>query len=164
MGATPHLAAELFKYMTKTDITSIPYKGAGAALVDLLSGEVPVLFSVPNSAVPHINSRRLRALAVTSAKPTPLLPGLPTIAASGVPGYEAVGLYGLFAPAKTPDAIVHRLHQEIVRYLASAEAKKTLFDSGMEPVGSSPEEFTAALKTEASRVGEVIKAANIRLD
>lgn len=164
MGATPHLATELFKYMTKVDITSIPYKGAGAALVDLLSGEVPLLFSVPNSAVPHIKTGRLRALAVTSAQPTPLLPGLPTIAASGVPGYEAVGLYGMFAPAKTPEAIVRRLHQEIVRYLSTDEAKKTLFDAGMEAVGSTPEQYTAALKAESAKVGEVIKAANIRLD
>jgi tripartite-type tricarboxylate transporter receptor subunit TctC len=164
MGATPHLATELFKYMTHVDITSIPYKGAGAAVVDMLSGEVQLLFSVPNSAVPHIRTGRLRPLAVTSAQPTALLPGLPTIAASGVPGYEAVGLYGLFAPAKTPEPIVRRLHQEIVRYLSMEEAKKTLFDAGLEAVGSTPEQYAAALKAEMARVGEVIKAANIRLD
>lgn len=164
MGATPHLAAELFKYMTRVDITSIPYKGAGAAMIDLLSGEVPLLFSVPNSAVAHIKSGRLRALAVTSAQPTAILPGLPTVAASGVPGFEAVGLYGLFAPAKTPDAIVRRLNSELVRFLHTDEAKKTLFDAGMEAVGSTPEQYTAALKAEAARVGEVIKAAHIRLD
>jgi tripartite-type tricarboxylate transporter receptor subunit TctC len=164
MGATSHLATELFKYMTHVDITSIPYKGAGAAMVDMLSGEVQLLFSVPNSAVPHIRTGRLRPLAVTSAQPTALFPGLPTIAASGVPGYEAVALYGLFAPAKTPEAIIRRLHQEIVRYLDTEEAKKTLFDAGLEPVGSTPEQFAAALKAEMARVGEVIKAANIRLD
>lgn len=164
MGATPHLAAELFKNMTKVDITHIPYKGAGAAMVDMISGQVQVLFSVPNSAVPHMKSGRLRAIAVTSAKPSALFPGLPTVAASGVPGYEAAGLYGLFAPAKTPDAIMRRLYQESVKFLATDEAKKIFLDAGMETVGSTGEQYAAVLKAEMQRMSQVIKAANIRLD
>jgi len=164
MGATPHLAAELFRYMAKADITHIPYKGAGPAMVDMLSGQVQLLFSVPQSAMPHIKSGRLRALAVTTAQPSVLFPGLPTVASAGVPGYESVGIYGLFATAKTPDPIIRRLHQEIVRFLETDTAKKRLLDAGLEVVGSTPEQFNATLKDEISRMAKVIKAAGIRLD
>ena len=103
-------------------------------------------------------------LAITSAEPSMLLPGLPTVAASGVPGYESVGIYGIFTTAKTPDPIIRRLNQEIVRVLSTEEAKKRLLDSGLEPVGSSPEQFAAKFKSEMLRMAKVIKDAGIRLE
>jgi len=163
-GGTPHLATELFKHMTGVNITHIPYKGAGAAMIDIISGQVQVIFAVPNSVVAHAKSGRLRALAVTSAEPSALLPGLPTVAASGVPGYESVGIYGIFTTAKTPDAIVQRLHQEIVRVINTEDAKKRLFGSGLELVGGTPEQFDAKFRSESARMEKVIKAAGIRLE
>ncbi len=163
-GGTPHLATELFKHMAGVNITHIPYKGAGAAMIDIMSGQVQVIFAVPNAVVAHARTGRLRALAVTSAEPSVLLPGLPTVASSGVPGYESVGIYGVFTTAKTPDAIVRRLHREIVRVLNTEEAKKRLLDSGLEPVGSTPEQFDAKFRSESARMEQVIKAAGIRLE
>src|ERR1019366_3968659 len=110
-GSTPHLAAELFKAMAGVDIMRINYKGQGAALNDLLGGQVQVMFAVAASVVPHVKSGKLKALAVTSAQPSALAPGLPTVAASGLPGFEAVSPFGVFAPAKTPTIIIHRLNQ-----------------------------------------------------
>ena len=164
VGATPHLAAELFKYQTGADLTHIPYKGAGPAMIDLVGGQVHLIFSVPNSAMPHIQSGRLRALGVTSIEPSALFPGLPALAASGVPDYESVGIYGLFAPAKTPDAIVRRLHQEAVRLVATSEVKKRFLAAGLETVGSTPEEFSTILRNEMTKMEKVVRAANIRLD
>ena len=163
-GGTPHLATELFKHTTGVNITHIPYKGAGAAMIDILSGQVHVIFAVPNAVVAHMKSGRLRGLAVTSSQPTVLLPGLPTVAASGVPDYESIGIYGMFAPAKTPDAIIRRLSQEIARVLSTEDAKKRLLGSGLEPVGSSPEKFATKFRSERIRMDKVIKAAGIRLD
>ena len=163
-GGTPHLATELFKHMTGVNITHIPYKGAGAAMIDIMSGQVQVIFAVPNTVVAHARSGRLRALAVTSAEPSVLLPGLPTVAASGLPGYESVGVYGIFTTARTPDAIIRRLHQEIVRVINTDDVKKRLLDSGSEPVGSSPEQFAAKFKEDMLRMEKVIKAAGIRLE
>jgi tripartite-type tricarboxylate transporter receptor subunit TctC len=163
-GGTPHLATELFKHMAGVNITHIPYKGAGAAMIDMISGQVQVIFAVPNSVVAYARSGRLRALAVTSAEPSVLLPGLPTVAASGLPGYESVGVYGIFTTARTPDAIIRRLHQEIVRVINTDDVKKRLLDSGSEPVGSSPEQFAAKFKEDMLRMEKVIKAAGIRLE
>ena len=163
-GGTPHLATELFKHMTGVNITHIPYKGAGAAMIDIISGQVQVIFAVPNAVVAHAKSGRLRTLAVTSPEPSVLLPGLPTVAASGVPGYESVGIYGIFTTAKTPDAIIRRLNQEIVRVINTDEAKKRLLGSGLEPVGSTPEQFDAKFRSESARMDKVIKSAGIRLE
>lgn len=163
-GGTPHLATELFKYMTGTNITHIPYKGAGAAMIDVLSGRVHLIFAVPNAVVAHMKSGKLRGLAVTSAEPSVLLPGLPTVAASGLPGYESVGIYGVFAPAKTPDAIVRRLSEEIARVLGTEDARKRLLGSGLEPIGSSAEQFADKFRSERLRMEKVIKAAGIRLE
>ena len=150
--------------MTGVNMTHIPYKGAGAAMIDIISGQVQVIFAVPNSVVAHAKSGRLRALAVTSAEPSALLPGLPTVAASGVPGYESVGIYGIFTTAKTPDAIVQRLHQEIVRVINTEDAKKRLFGSGLELVGGTPEQFDAKFRSESARMEKVVKTAGIRLE
>lgn len=163
-GGTPHLAMELFKHMTGAKIMHIPYKGAGAAMIDVISGQVQVIFAVPNAVVGHGKTGRLRTLAVTSAQPSVLLPGLPTVAASGVPGYESVGIYGVFTTARTPDAIIRLLNREIVRVLSTDAARKRLLDSGLEPVGSTPEEFDAKFRSESARMETVIKTAGIRLE
>ncbi len=163
-GSTPHLATELFKHMAGVRITHIPYKGAGAAMIDMISGQVQILFAVPNAVIEHARTGRLRTLAVTSAEPFALLPGLPTVAASGIPGYESVGIYGLFAAAKTLDALVRRLNREITRIIQTEEAKKRMLGSGLEPVGSTPEQFDAKFKSESVRMEKVIKAAGIRME
>jgi len=162
-GGTPHLAAELFKAMADVDITRINYKGNGAALNDLISGQVQLTF-VPMSAVAaHIKSGRLIALGVTTLAPTALAPGLPTLAAT-VPGYEAVTEYCIFAPAKTPGAIINRLNEEIVRLFRTAEVKERVFSSGADVVASTPEELAATIKFQMTRLGKVIKDAGIRLE
>ena len=163
-GSTIHIASELFKAMAGVNIVRIPYKGTAQALNDVISGHVQVMFPNAGSGSPHVKSGRLRALAVTSAQPSTLLPGLPTVAASGVPGYEAVAMTAMFAPAKTPAPVINRLNQEIVRVLNQTDVKQRFLDSGVEVVGSSPEEFAAAMKSDMSRVGKVIRDAGIRAD
>lgn len=164
-GTINHLAAEMFKYMAKANIVRISYKGQGAALTDLVSGQVQLMF-VPAVAVsPHLRSGKLTALAVTSAKPSPLLPGLPTVAeAGGLPGYELVSVNGVFAPAKTPPAIIARVNREIARLLAAPEVKELFANAGAEAVGGTPEIFAATIKAQAASVGAVIKAAGIRVE
>lgn len=122
-GAIPHLAAELFKSMAGVNIVRIPYKGSGPALNDLVGGQVQLMFAGAGGVVPHIKAGRLKALGVTSAQPSALYPELPTVSASGLPGYESVTSYGLFAPAKTPTAIIVRVNQEIARVLGGVELK-----------------------------------------
>ena len=162
-GNSVHIAGELFKSMTGTDIVRVNYKGASQALTDLISGQTQLMFAVPGSAMPHVKAGRLRALAVTSAQPTPLAPGLPTVAAT-LPGYESVSYLAIFAPAGTPAPIITRLNQEIVRVLNRPEVKEKFFAATMEVVGSTPEGLAALVKAEAVRMGKVIKAAGIRAD
>lgn len=161
-GSSGHIAAEMFKSMAKVNIVRIPYKGQGPATNDLLAGQVQLTFGSTGAVGTHVKSGRLRAIAVTTSKPSPLVPGVPSIAAAGVPGYESAQVGGLFAPAKTPAAIITRLNQEVVRFLTRPENKAKLLDSGVEAVGSSPEEFYAKLKSEIGRLAIVIKEANIR--
>jgi tripartite-type tricarboxylate transporter receptor subunit TctC len=161
VGASNHLAAELFKALAGVNLVRIGYKGGGPALNDLISGQVKVMFATTGSVTAHVRSGRLRALAVTSAEPSALAPGLPTVAASGVPGYVSEAIYGMFAPAKTPMSVINRLHQETARFLAMPETKERFFNSGVETVGSSPQEFAAVIKSEAVRLGKVIKSAGI---
>jgi tripartite-type tricarboxylate transporter receptor subunit TctC len=163
-GSTGHLSAELFKSMAAIDIVRVPYKGGGPALIDLISGQVQMLFSSPGSVTPQINSGKLRALAVTSADPSALVPALPTLAASGLPGYEAVGNYSVFAPVGTPAFIVDHLNREIVRTLNRADVKDRYFNGGVETVGSTPQELAAKVKAEMARMGKVIKDAGIRAE
>jgi tripartite-type tricarboxylate transporter receptor subunit TctC len=162
IGGTPHLAAELFKSLARADITHIPYKGAGAAMIDVMSGQVQLIFAVPNAIVGPVKAGRLRALAVTSAEPSALLPGIPTVAASGLPGFDFVAVYGVFTTARTPDAIVHRLSREIVNVVKGEEGSKRLLAAGVEPVGSTPEEFDAKFRSESARMAKVIEAAGLR--
>jgi len=163
-GASNHLAAELFKSMAGVNILRVPYKGPASALNGMIVGETQLMFPNAAAAAPHLDTGRLRALAVSSARPSALVPGLPTITASGLPGYESAFAVGMFAPAKTPAAIISRLHQEAVRSLNSAEVKSRLFNVGVEVVGSSPEELAAAMKSEMARIGKMIKEAGIRSD
>ena len=161
-GSTPHLAAELFRAMTGVQIVRVAYKGSGPALTALLSGELHFMFPSTGSANPLLKSGKLRPLAVTTLKPTALAPNLPTVAESGLPGYESASLLAVFAPAGTPTAIVQRLNQEMVKALQSTEARERLFNSGVEAVGSTPEQFAATLKNEMAKWGKVIKDAGIR--
>jgi len=162
VGSASQIATELFKSVGKLDIVQISYKGNGPALNALIAGEVQLAFATPASVAAHIKSGRLRALAVTSREPSPLLPGLPTLAAAGLPGYEAESIVGLFAPGKTPAAVIARLNEEIVRVLDRPDVKERFLSSGVQTVGSTPEEFGATVRAEMNRLGRVIREANIR--
>ncbi len=164
LGASSHLGGELFKSMADIDLVHVPYKANAAALIDLLSGQIQLMFSTTTAAVTHMQSGRLRALAVTSAMQSALVPGVPTVAATGLPGYEAASINALFAPAKVPAAAISRLHQETVRIVNMPEAKERLFNAGLESVGSTPEQLAATVKSEMSRLGKIIKDAGIRAE
>ncbi len=161
-GSSGHIGAELFKHLAGVDIVRINYKGQGPATNDVVSGQVQLTFGTSGSVMPHVKSGRLRALAVTSAEPSALVPGLPTIAASGVPGYESEQMSGLFAPSKTPAAVLAVLGQETVRALNRQEVRDRVFQSGAEIVASSPEQFAAKIREEIARIGKLVKAVGIR--
>ena len=161
-AASSHLSGELFKAMSGINVVNIQYKSHSQEMIDLIAGRIHLAFSNPQTSQAYIKAGKLRALAVTSPQPSALVPGLPTIAASGLPGYESESFHAVFAPAKTPDVIVRRLNQEIVATLRSPETRELLLSSGVEAVGSSPEELTALLKADIARWGKVIREAGIR--
>jgi len=161
-GSSTHLAVELFKSMAGVNIVRVPFRGNAPALNALFAGEVQLMIATAGTVAPHLKSGRLRALAVTSAQPSPLAPGLPTMAASGLPGYESIQIYGVFAPSRTAAAIVKRLHDEIVRVLGRADVKEKFLAAGVEPVGSTPQQLAATIKSEIVRMSKVIKDAGIR--
>ncbi len=161
-GAATHLTGELFKALAGVNIVRVPYKGNGPALNALLGGEVQLMFANAGSVALHLKSGRLRALAVTTAQPSALAPGLPTMAASGLPGYQAEVPTGIFAPAKTPTTLVNLLHREIVKVLNRADVKEKFFNIGVEVVGGTPEEFTAYIRSDMAKWSKVIKDAGIR--
>jgi tripartite-type tricarboxylate transporter receptor subunit TctC len=163
-GGSGHLAAELFKTMARVNITLIPYNGAGPALNAMIGGEVQIMFTSTTSALQHVKSARLRALAVTSLQPTALAPGIPTMASSGLPGYEWATITGILAPAKTPDLIVRRLNQEIVRLLGRDDVKEKFFSMGIDPVGNAPQEYAQKIRSEMAKTGKLIKDAGIRAE
>lgn len=163
-GSGGHLAAELLKDMTGIEMLHVPYKGGGPALVDLISGQVQVLFSTWASGRGHIQSGRVRALAVSTAKRPKAIPHLPTVAEAGVPGYDAGVWYALLAPAGTPAAIVERLNREVLAVLKSREYAKLLFDAAIDPVGSTPEALGSYIRSEMAKWAKVVKSANIRID
>lgn len=163
-GATTHLAAELFKSMAGVNIARVAYKGDGPAVIALIAGQIHVMFSPAGSVMPYIKAGRLRGLAVTSLNVSVLAPELPTVAATGLPGYESVSVYGLFAPAKTPAAIIGRLHQDTARALQTAEVREKLMARTVEPAGSTPEAFATLVKTDMDRIRRLVKDANIRAD
>jgi tripartite-type tricarboxylate transporter receptor subunit TctC len=163
-GSSNHLAAELFKSMAGINIVRVNYKGAGPALTALIAGEVQLMVPTAGAATPHVKAGRIRVLAVTSAEPSAFAPGIPTVAASGVPGYEAVTLYSVFVPAATPRPIIDKLNGEIVRLLKRPEMMEKLTNAGLEPAGSTPSQLAAIVKTETERMSKVIKASGIRGD
>lgn len=163
-GSSGHLSSELFKIMAGIDMVRIVYKGGGPAVNDLIGGQVQLMFVAAPAVTSHLRSGRLRALGVTSAQPSALVPGLPTIAASGLPGYELVSTFGVFVPARTPDAVVRRLNQEIVRVLNVPEVKEKYFNAGLETVGNTPEQFAAVIQSDMVRIGKLIRDAGIRQD
>ena len=162
-GGSAHLAAELFKNMTGANITRIPYKGGAAANIDLISGQVEMMFATAGSVTQHIKAGRLKALAVTSTGPSALAPGLSPVAAE-LPGYISVAPFAIFAPAKTPVAIVSRLNAEMVRVLSRPEVKEKFLGLGVEVVASSPEQLADFVQSEIIRLGKVIKEAGIRAE
>ncbi len=163
-GSTLHLSAELFKSLAGINILHVPYKSGGAGMLDLLGGRVEVMFPVAAAAMPHEKSGRLRLLAVTSAEPSPLVPGVPTIAAAGLPGYASELTVGLFAPAGTPPAIIERVNNDVARLLKQQDTRDKFIEIGLKTVGGSPEQVMATIKAEVIKWGKVIKEAGIRAD
>jgi tripartite-type tricarboxylate transporter receptor subunit TctC len=159
-GATNHLAAELLNAMAGIKIVRVSYKGAGQAMNDLIAGQVHVAFPTAGAAAGHMRAGRVRALAVTSSEPSPFAPGLPTVAAS-VPGYETIAIYGLFVPARTPAAIVQRLHREAVQVVNSADVREKLNSAAVESVGDAPDQLFARVRGDMARMKKVIDAAGI---
>jgi tripartite-type tricarboxylate transporter receptor subunit TctC len=163
-GSSNHLSAELFKSMTGTNMTHIPYKGSAPAVTDLIGGQVQVYFDNTPNVLPHIKAGKIRALAVTSAKRFSLVPDLPTVAEAGVPGYEVTVWFGTVAPAGTPPDVVAKLNAEINRILTLPEVKERFTASGIEVVGGSAETFGALIRKEAATWAKVVKDANIKPD
>ena len=161
-GSTIHLAGELFKSMAQINLLHVPYKGANPALTDVIAGQVQTMFAAALNAIPTIKSGRLRALAVTSAKRSTLVPELPTIAESGLPGFEVVGWYGLAAPMHTPQAIVQKLNAHANHALKAPDLIERLQVLGLETVGGTPEEATALIKSDVARWSKVIRDAGIQ--
>src|SRR5687768_8122592 len=162
VGTTVHLSAELFQYMTGVKWTHIPYKGGGPGLVALLSGEVVMYFGNVPTVIRQARDGKLRAIATTGAKRTPAAPDIPTVAEAGVPGYEVTTFYGLSVPAKTPRPIVDRLHGDVVKVLNAPDIREKLVGLGADPVGNTPEQYTAFMQAEIAKWTKVIKAAGIK--
>jgi tripartite-type tricarboxylate transporter receptor subunit TctC len=162
LGTNPHLSMEHFLSMTGVKMVHVAYKGLGPAMVDLVAGQVQTAISTMLAGLPHVKSGRLRALATTGSKRSISLPDLPTVAEAGVPGYEAVQWYGLFAPAKTPREIVNKLNEAMKSTLQSPATKERLAADGTEAVGSSPEEFARFLRSETEKWGKVVRSAGIQ--
>jgi len=163
-GSGGHLAAELLKSMTGIQMLHVPYKGGGPALVDLISGQVQVLFTTWASGRGHIQSGRIRALAVSTARRPQAIPGLPTVAESGIPGYDAGVWYAVLAPAGTPPAIIDRLNREMAAALERPDYAKLLRDSAIDPVGSTPAELGAYIRSEISKWAKVVREAEVHID
>ncbi len=163
-GTSIHLSGELFKSMTGTSILHIPYKGSSPALTDLIGGQTNMMFDNLPSSMGHIKSGKLRALAVTSAKRSPALPDVPTIAEAGVAGYEASSWFGVLAPGGTPKEIVAKINADIVKALGVPEIKERLSSQGAEPVGNTPEQFAAYIGTELVKWAKVVKDSGAKIE
>ena len=164
IGGASHLPAELFKSMAGANIVNVNYKGTGQAINALVAGEIQLMFANATISSPQIKAGRLRGVAVGSLQRSALLPDLPTVAASGLPGFESVVLQGILTRANTPAAHISRLNQEIVRVLNRADVKERLFSTGVEIVGSSPEELAATIRADIVKWDKVIKDAGIRVE
>jgi tripartite-type tricarboxylate transporter receptor subunit TctC len=163
-GQSTHLAAELFKTMAGVSMTHVPYKGSAPALTDLAGGQVSVMFDTMLSAMPQVKGGRLNALAVTTATRSGAAPNLPTVAESGVPGYEAVAWSGLLAPAHTPADVVTKLNTEINAVLKQPDVRKRLLNDGADPVGGSAEQFSSHVVKEVQKWANVAKASGAKVD
>ena len=163
-GSGPNFAGQLFKSMAGIDIVIVSYNGGLPAITALVAGETQLSIPSASSAIPHVRSGKLRALAVTSLQPSALMPGLPTVAASGLPSYEIVSVTGVFAAARTTSAILSRLNREIVRALEQPELKERFLLSGMEAFSSTPDQLGGAMKASIAMLSKMIKEANIKVD
>lgn len=163
-GNSGHLAGELFNSMAKAKILAVPYKGTAPAVVAVLSGEAQLTYSSIPTILPHVRSGKVRALGVGNAKRIPSLPEFPTIAEAGLPGYEAYAWGGMVGPANMPKDIVTRLNREIVQVLQQKDVRERMLSEGTVPTPSSPEQFTAYIKSELKKWGEVVKMANIKVE
>lgn len=163
-GSAGHLAGELFKTMAGVDMAHIPYKGAAGAMQDLIGGRVDLMFDNLASSLSQVKGGRVRALAVTTSKRTKLAPELPTIAESGLPGFDISTWFGIFVPAGTPRPVVDRLHAEFTRALAAPDVREKMLALGAEPVGSTPEQFTAYVKAEAAKYAKLVRTSGARVD
>ena len=163
-GSTPHLSMEMLKAQAGINLVHVPYKGTPQAVVDLLSGQVQAMFANTLSVLPHVKAGRLRALAISSAKRSAAAPELPTVAESGMPGYESGTWFGMFAPAGTPREVISRLNGEINKIVATAEMKSRLVAQGADPISVTPEQFRAFVKNELARWGKIVKTVGIKVD
>ena len=164
VGGAGHLALELFNLQAGTKITHVPYKGGGPAIIDLLAGNINLIFATGASSINHVKAGKIRALGVTTAKRSALAPELPTIAEAGLPGFEANNWNGVVVPAKTPRAIINRLNKEFRAALSLPDIKEFLFNQGLDAAPSTPEEFAAYIKSETAKWAKVIKAAGIKTE
>lgn len=161
-GSTPHLSAELFQYMTGVKLVHVPYKGSGAGMVALLSGEISMYFANIPVAIQHVRNGRLRPIALSGTRRNQAVPGIPTLSESGLPGFDVTSWFGIAAPAKTPRPIVDQLNSAIVRAVNAPELRARFLDQGAEPVGNTPEQYTAFIEREIAKWAKVIKAAGIK--
>jgi tripartite-type tricarboxylate transporter receptor subunit TctC len=160
-GSISHLSAELYKQMTKTDMLHVPFKASAFITTALLSGEIDVVFSDMAVVLPHVQANRLRALAVTGEKPTPLVPGLPTVAESGLPGFVMTSWWGIFGPAGIPQPVVTQLNSELTRILRTPEVQKTFATLGVDAATSTPDQLSAMIKTEVGKYAKLIQSIGI---
>ena len=163
-GTVQHLAGELFKLQAKVDMLHVPYKGSGQSIVDLIGGHVHLDFDAVPPVINHVRQGKLRALAVTSAKRFSLLPDMPTVEESGVPGFDMSTWWGIVAPAAVSKDIINRLHTEMVKAIRQPDAKEKISGVGADIVGNTPEEFAAFIRTETEKYARIVKAANIKID
>jgi tripartite-type tricarboxylate transporter receptor subunit TctC len=163
-GQSTHLSMELFKTMAAVKITHVPYKGSAPAVTDLLGGHVSLMFDNMPSALPHVKAGKLRALAVSTLKRSAVAPEIPTVAESGLPGFEVSVWFAVLAPAGTPKAITDRLNQALVKALKSPDVRERLSSQGAEPIGNTAEQFTAVMKRDLVKWAKVVKDADVRLD
>jgi len=163
-GTTLHLSGELFKSMARVDVVHVPYKGSGPAVTDLIAGQVPIMFDSITSSIPHIKAGRLRALGITSTIRSPALPDIPTIAESGLAGYEMNPWFALFAPAGTARPVIARLNAEVARIVALPDVRERLAAIGAEPMVGTPDQLAATVQSDLAKWSQVIREANIKVD